>query len=56
MTAIASGASLCGLAVYATAAAAGRRALQRPAVARRLDRIAGAVFIALGIRIAFERR
>jgi RhtB (resistance to homoserine/threonine) family protein len=56
MTAIASAASLIGLTAYATAAAAGRHALQRPAVARRLDQLAGAVFIALGIRIALERR
>jgi RhtB (resistance to homoserine/threonine) family protein len=56
MTAIASAASLIGLTAYASAAAAGRHALQRPAVARRLDQLAGAVFIALGIRIALERR
>ena len=56
MTAIASLASPTGLAVHACLASAGRRALARPRVARRLDQLSGAVLVALGVRIALERR
>ncbi len=56
MTLIASAASLAGLSLYAALVARGAHMLRRPSVARRLDRVTGAVFIALGVRVALEKR
>jgi RhtB (resistance to homoserine/threonine) family protein len=47
---------ICWLLVYAMAAARGRNLLLRPRVRRLLDRITGVVLIALGTRLALERR
>jgi threonine/homoserine/homoserine lactone efflux protein len=44
------------LLVFALLAARGGDVLRRPAVRRALDRVSGAVLIALGARLAFERR
>jgi len=41
---------------YAALAARGRAVLTRPRVRRAIDRVSGVVLIALGVRIAFERR
>ena len=41
---------------YAIAVARGRNVLVRPPVRRTLDRISGLVLVALGTRLAFERR
>ncbi len=41
---------------YAALAARGRAVLTRPLVRRAIDRVSGVVLIALGVRIAFERR
>ncbi len=41
---------------YAALAARGRVVLTRPRVRRAIDRVSGVVLIALGVRIAFERR
>lgn len=44
------------LAVYAVAVARFRAVLLRPRVRRALDAVSGTVFVALGIRLALERR
>jgi threonine/homoserine/homoserine lactone efflux protein len=56
MTLIASAASLGGLTVYAFAFNRGARLMELPSVRRALDRLTGAVLVALGVRIALERR
>jgi threonine/homoserine/homoserine lactone efflux protein len=56
MTLIASCAALLGLTVYATVFSRGAGLMRRPSVRRALDRIAGATLIALGVRVALERR
>ena len=47
---------VCWLLVYAVVAARGRNVLLRPQVRRLLDRTTGVVLIALGTRLALERR
>jgi threonine/homoserine/homoserine lactone efflux protein len=44
------------LLAYAELAARGRDVLQRPRVKRALDRVSGIALVALGVRLAFERR
>ena len=44
------------LLAYAELAARGRDVLRRPRVKRALDRVSGIALVALGVRIAFERR
>ena len=56
MTAIAALASLAWLSLYALLVPRVGDVLQRPVVRRRIDRGTGAVLIALGLRIAVERR
>ena len=56
MTAIAALASLAWLSLYALLVPRAGDVLRRPAVRRRIDRCTGAVLIALGLRIAVERR
>jgi threonine/homoserine/homoserine lactone efflux protein len=56
MTAIAAGASLGGLSLYAYLVARAGDVLRRPHVRRRLDQCSGAVLILLGMRVAVERR
>lgn len=48
--------AIAWLCSYALAAARARHILQRPSVARRLERLSGGVLIALGIRLATEHR
>jgi threonine/homoserine/homoserine lactone efflux protein len=55
LTAIASAASLLGLAAWALAVHRGGGLLRRPAVGRALDRVTGGVLIALGLRVALEK-
>lgn len=50
------GMTLGFLALLVTVATTARRVLQRGVVRRAMDRIAGAVFIGLGVRLAFEQR
>jgi threonine/homoserine/homoserine lactone efflux protein len=47
---------LVWLTAYAVAAARGRVFLQRPPVRAALDRLSGIVLVALGVRLALERR
>jgi threonine/homoserine/homoserine lactone efflux protein len=47
---------LAWLTFYAVVAARGRAFLQRPRVRAALDRLSGVVFVALGVRLALERR
>ncbi len=56
LAAIASAGSLAGLTLYAVTAAALRVRLERPSLRRLLDRATGCVLVALGMRVAFERR
>jgi threonine/homoserine/homoserine lactone efflux protein len=56
MTAIAAGASLAWLSVYATVVPRAGDVLRRPRVRRALDRATGAVLIGLGVRLALTRR
>ncbi len=56
MTAIAALASLAWLSLYALLVPRAGDVLRRPVVRRRIDRCTGAVLIALGLRIAVERR
>jgi threonine/homoserine/homoserine lactone efflux protein len=44
------------LLTYAALAARGRAVLTRPRVRRAVDRVSGVVLVALGLRLAFERR
>jgi threonine/homoserine/homoserine lactone efflux protein len=44
------------LLAYAELAARGRDVLRRPRVKRALDRVSGIALVALGVRLAFERR
>lgn len=48
--------TLTWLCAYSLAAARATQALQRPRVKASLDRITGTALVALGIRLAFERR
>jgi len=48
--------SIVWLATYSWLVARARETLTRPRVRRALDRVTGSVLIALGVRLAFERR
>ena len=48
--------TLVWLCAYAVAASRASGVLQRPRVRRALDRLTGVVLIALGVRLAAERR
>jgi RhtB (resistance to homoserine/threonine) family protein len=48
--------TLVWLVVYVAVLGAASAAMQRPAVRKTLDRITGVVLVALGVRLAFEKR
>ena len=48
--------TLAWLCVYSVAVARAGRALQRPRVRRALDAVMGAALVAVGVRVAVERR